>query len=171
MNKLLLLVAAAGCTAGNPEDNSPHALGTIVLGEYHPPGGGNSSPIVSAGFIPDTLAVAVCQGEVAGCVLQIAPSCTGCAFDEVCTFDGGCNSYCQKVCNKTCNRGEVCVLDGANQPACIIQETFDAGPLAFSGTTTAITLFPPYAYTAQQQGAPFLAGGQLEVPAQGAAGA
>jgi hypothetical protein len=172
MKTLLLLLVAGGCTASNPEDNSPHALGTIILGEVHPPGGGSSSPIVSAGFIPDAAAVAACQAEVAGCVLAVAPTCMpGCAFDEYCTFDGLCNAYCQKACTRACNRGEICVLDGANQPTCILQETFDAGPLAFSGTTTAITLFPPYAYTAQQQGAPFLAGAQLEVQAQGASGA
>jgi len=50
-------------------------------------------------------------------------------------------------------------------------ETFDAGPLAFSGTTTAITLFPPYKFQAGGGGAPFLGGAEIHVQAQGATNA
>jgi hypothetical protein len=171
MKKLLLLLCLGACTSQNPADNSPHALGTIILGEHHPPNGGSSSPIVSAAFIPDFLQSS-CSAIVGGCELAVAPVCgQTCSFGEVCAFDAGCNAVCTQVCNKACNQGEVCAFDGNNQPTCVVKQTFDAGPLAFSGTTTAITLFPPYAYTAQQQGAPFLAGGQLEVQAQGASGA
>jgi hypothetical protein len=96
---------------------------------------------------------------------------TSCVLGEVCAFDDNCAAVCKTVCNKACNNGEVCILDGANQPSCVPSQSFDAGPLAFSGTTTAITLFPPYVYKASQQGAPFLAGAPLEVQAQGAVGA
>jgi hypothetical protein len=47
-------------------------------------------------------------------------------------------------------------------------ETFDAGPLAFSGTTTSITMFPPYEFESTGQGAPFLGGAEIQVQAQGA---
>jgi hypothetical protein len=174
MKKLLVaVVIVAGCTSDNTNgvDNTPHALGTITLGESHPPNGGQSSPIVSASFIPDAATTSSCNAQLAGCTVIVTPTCTGCQAGEFCAFDGGCNAVCKKVCNKACGTGQVCILDAANQPTCVLSQSFDAGPLAFSGTTTAITLFPPYAYQAMQQGAPFLGGAQLEVQAQGAAGA
>jgi hypothetical protein len=172
MKKLFVATLCfAACTSGNPDDNSPHALGTIILGEHHPTGGGTASPIVSAGFIPDANVLA-CVGQVAGCQLAQKPICAqSCALDEFCSFDENCGAVCKPVCRLACGTGEVCVFDSNSQPTCVLPQTFDAGPLAFSGTTTAITLFPPYAYTASQQGAPFLGGAQLEVQAQGALGA
>lgn len=50
-------------------------------------------------------------------------------------------------------------------------ESFDAGPVAISGATTPITLFPPYAYEGERDGAPFLAGAQLKVQGAGATAA
>jgi hypothetical protein len=172
MKKLLAaFLLFAGCTSSNSENNGPHALGTITLGESHPSSGGNSSPIVSASFVPDA-SIHGCTADLAGCEVVAAPTCTpSCAIGEFCTFDESCSAVCKKPCSRACNTGEVCVFDAGNQPVCVVAETFDAGPLAFSGTTTAITLFPPYAYTATQQGAPFLSGGNLEVQAQGAIGA
>ena len=49
--------------------------------------------------------------------------------------------------------------------------SFDAGPIAFSGTTTSITMFPPYQFESTGQGAPFLGGAELKVQASGATGA
>lgn len=46
---------------------------------------------------------------------------------------------------------------------------FDAGPLAFAGTTLPLTLFPPYAFEGAARGAPFLGGAEVRVQAQGAA--
>jgi hypothetical protein len=50
-------------------------------------------------------------------------------------------------------------------------ESFDAGPVAVSGATTPITLYPPYTYEGDTDGAPFLAGAKLEVQGSGAVGA
>jgi hypothetical protein len=50
---------------------------------------------------------------------------------------------------------------------CVKVESFDAGPLAFGGTTTPITLYPPYKFESTGRGAPFLGGATLKIQAQG----
>jgi hypothetical protein len=57
----------------------------------------------------------------------------------------------------------------ASAGTCRKRESFDAGPVAFSGTTTPITLYPPYAFESDGKGAPFLASSEIRVQAQGAA--
>lgn len=141
------------------EDQSPHALGTIVLGESHVSGSSSVSPLVTVSFVPDAAAVKKCATPIAGCELQAIAKCaTPCGAEEVCALDPAtCAPKCQKVCTSaSCNK----------KP-----ESFDAGPVAFSGTTTAITLFPPYAFQADLKGAPFLNGAEIRVQASGAANA
>jgi hypothetical protein len=140
------------------DDQSPHALGTIVLGESHFSGSSAVSPIVSVSFVPDAAAVKKCASTVAGCELQAVPKCANsCGADEVCALDQAtCAPKCQKVCRSA---------------SCKKAESFDAGPIAFSGTTTAITLFPPYTFEADLKGAPFLNGAEIRVQASGAANA
>jgi hypothetical protein len=70
-----------------------------------------------------------------------------------------------------CGTGQECYFEAPNQPACRQTESFDGGAIAFAGTTTPITLFPPYTYQADGAGAPFLAGASIQVQASGAAGA
>jgi hypothetical protein len=50
-------------------------------------------------------------------------------------------------------------------------QSFDAGALVFIGTTTPVTLFPPYSYQPSGGGTPFNPGASLEVQGSGAAGA
>jgi len=152
-----------------------------VLGEAHGSGGSSkSTPIVTATFIPDALLGKSCKKKIeGGCEIQQVPKCTkvttsstGCAASEACTFDDACVATCKAfvACEKTCSADEVCKTTGSAGTAgtCVKLETFDAGPLAFSGTTTTITMFPPYRFETTGQGAPFLGGSELRVQAQGA---
>jgi hypothetical protein len=167
----------------DPANQPPHSLGTIILGESHASGGGGTaSPIVSATFVPDAIKARACTKKLdASCEIAERPKCTkttentsGCADNEVCTFDESCTSVCKKVavCSLECEEDEVCTLDKAGKATCTKPETFDAGPIAFSGTTTPITLYPPYRYeTTGTKGAPFLAGADIKVQASGATAA
>jgi hypothetical protein len=151
-------------------------MGTIMLAESHAPSGGSSTPLVLASFIPDSTALPqTCATQVGGCTFVSSPKCGGsgssCGEGEQCTWDSACNPTCTAACTLQCSTGQECYFASPNQPACRQTETFDAGALAFAGTTTPITLFPPYQYQASGTGAPFLAGAQLEVQASGAAGA
>jgi hypothetical protein len=153
-----------------PTPDPPHALGTISLGESHASGGGASRPFVSAVFVPDAASTKSCDREVAGCRVRTVPKCgdQGCPSGEFCAFDDACKAVCKPTCGKSCPTGEVCVKQGGEE-TCTKATSFDAGPIAFSGTTTAITLFPPYSYEADAQGAPYLPGATIKVQAQGAA--
>jgi hypothetical protein len=159
------------------QNEPPHALGSIVLGESHPSSGGQSTPFVSASFLPDSSALKKCVSSIGNCSITAAPKCTsatgatGCQAGEICSVDKNCTPSCTKACTKACDAGQVCALDPAGNPSCKPIESFDAGPIAFSGTTTPITLFPPYSYEPKTSGAPFLAGAQLEVQASGSANA
>lgn len=158
----------------------PHSLGTIALGESHTSGASSkSTPIVVASFLPDAILGKSCKKKIDGCEIAEVPKCsktststTGCNSDELCSFDTACEATCKKlpVCEKACSEDEVCKLASstASKGTCVKSESFDAGPLAFSGTTTSITMFPPYRFESTGQGAPFLGGAQLEVQAQGA---
>lgn len=153
----------------------PHALGTVLLGESHAPSGGTSSPVVSAAFVPDVSQLPQsCSTQIGGCTFVTTPQCgTGntCGAEETCAWDSACNATCKPACTLQCSTGQECYFAAPNSPACRQTETFDAGALAFAGTTTPITLFPPYAYQAAAGGAPFLAGAQIEVQASGATNA
>ena len=171
-------------TETNPTDPNapavPHALGTITLGEAHG-SSGDSKPLVSAGFIPDAAKkVAACTHSVAGCEVSDVPVCktgtaAGCATGELCTFDDSCSAKCVKSCTKACSASEECyftALGGdANGQACKKRERFDAGALSFSGTTSSLTMFPPYSISAEGNGAPFMPQSQVRVLASGATNA
>lgn len=164
----------------DPGSSVPHALGQIVLGESHSSSGGSASPYVLASFIPDTTAVKKkCAKTIAGCELATAPQCSttpdgGCDFlskREICQFDDNCQPRCVKLCDAKCGADEECYFPSPGSTACRKRETFDAGALSFAGTTTSITLFPPYSYSGSGAGAPFLEKSELTVQASGAAGA
>lgn len=152
------------------EEDVPHARGTIVLGESHVLGSGSSTPVVSAGFVPDFDAVApACTQSVGGCEISQIPDCGDqCGVDEVCTFSDSCQPTCQPICDLACGADEVCYFPIPGSPACKAIESFDAGALTFSGTTVPITLFPPYQFAGDLTGAPFVPGAELSVHASGA---
>jgi hypothetical protein len=185
---LLALVALTGCSGssntpigdspdgggGGPgaASDPPHALGTITLGEAHV-AGGTSSPIVAASFVPDSSMSKSCTTTIAGCQIPMIPTCDGrsgpaCKMDEICTLDSSCAATCQKPCSMTCPTGQECYYPTPTVQACRMIETFDAGALAFSGTTTPLTLYPPYSIAGEGAGAPFLAGASIEVQGSGA---
>ena len=176
----LLAAAAFGCKAGsgdpndpnNPDSNAPHALGSIVLGESHSSGGGSATPFLSAAFVPDAKLIKKCTTDMAGCKVSKAPKCgTGCSIDEVCKFDDNCQASCTKICDARCASDEECYFPSPDSPSCRKRETFDAGSIAFAGTTTTLTLFPPYQYSAMGSGAPYLERSELTVRASGATNA
>jgi len=169
----------------NTDDAStepPHALGSIVLGEAHGTGTSvRSTPIVTATFTPDASLAKSCKTKLGGgCEIVALPKCTkstttgsGCLANEACTFDDSCTAVCKAIstttttCETPCGTDEVCKVTGTTA-ACVKVQTFDAGPIAFSGTTTTLTLFPPYRFETSGQGAPFLGGSEIRVQAQGA---
>ncbi|MBA3549445.1 MAG: hypothetical protein H0T76_23465 [Nannocystis sp.] len=160
---------------GEPMDE-PHALGTILLGESHPAVAGNTTPFVSASFIPDVDGGggggAACTESVAGCQIALIPDCNdSCEFDQFCGFDAGCQPTCQAVCDAQCAQGEVCYFPAPNTPGCKKLETFDAGALTFIGTPLPITLFPPYSFMSEANASPFAPGGVAKIQATGASGA
>ncbi|MBX3212557.1 MAG: hypothetical protein KF850_11025 [Labilithrix sp.] len=164
----------------DPANQPPHSLGTVLLGETHASGGsGTPNPIVSVGFVPDARKARACKKKLdAACEIVARVKCTenkdsftGCDDGEACVLDDACESTCKKiaVCSKECDEEESCTLDKSGKAVCAKIESFDAGPIAFSGTTTSITMFPPYAYESNgNTGAPFLAGAEITVQAQGA---
>lgn len=161
-----------GKDADDVANQPPHALGTITLGESHSSTGGIVYPFVTASFVPDVASVQSCTTKLEDdCEFTKAAKCDeSCGSGEVCSFNKSCKPTCQKVavCSKACEDDEFCTLDKAGKATCAKVETFDAGPLAFGGTTTAITLYPPYKFEASGKGAPFLAGAEIKVQAQGA---
>src|SRR5690349_10077541 len=79
-------------TVPSEEDNVPHALGTITLGEARLSATGDSSPVISASFLPDASKKTACTRKVGACEMAEIPQCktgtaTGCRSDETCTFD------------------------------------------------------------------------------------
>lgn len=166
-----------------PDDsNTPHALGVISLGEAHASGSGTSEPIVSATFLPDfklgdKLATKCVSGtkDIAGCkVTQVTSSSSvtcksGCGSEEVCTLDPDtCTGKCVATCTDSCAADEECYVGSSGTASCRTKKTWDAGALAFSGLTSPMTLFPPYAVKPTGSGAPFLAKDQIRVQASGA---
>lgn len=189
--------APAADESDDPALQPPHSLGTIVLGEAHGSGGSTgstkSTPIVTATFVPDALLTKTCKETLTnGCEIAKIPKCTkvtstttGCNSNEACTFDTSCSPVCKAfaVCDTACSADEVCQPKAGSTSGgtsggttttvgeCVKTTSFDAGPLAFSGTTTSITMFPPYQFESTGQGAPFLGGAELKVQASGATGA
>lgn len=163
----------------DPALQPPHSLGSIVLGELHSSDGDTAAPQVSATFVPDAMLTKSCKKKIeGGCEILSAPKCTnvrnsstGCETNEYCSFDDSCAPVCkrQPICEEACASDEVCkVGSGDSAGTCVKVESFDAGPLAFSGTTTTITMFPPYRFETTGVGAPFLGGSEIHVQAQGA---
>lgn len=157
----------------------PHALGSITLGEIRASATGDSTPVISATFLPDAKKGKACTKKVGSCEMAEAPKCMtgtvqGCASTEICAFDDKCTPKCVRACTKTCSASEECVF-ATNAPiedngmACKRKDRFDAGAIAFNGTTTALTLFPPYSIKPDGNGAPFMAKSQIRAQASGAA--
>jgi Stigma-specific protein, Stig1 len=163
------------------ENVTPHALGTIMLGESHT-SQAQSAPIISAAFVPDAadVASAHCGNKVGACEVTQAPTCktgtaSGCASGETCQMDASCDAKCVAVavCTTACQSDEECYATGAGTTsatkfACRRKVAFDAGVLAFAGITSSMTLFPPYAVKPTGNGAPFLAKSEIRVQASGA---
>ena len=144
-----------GGETGDPPEDGPHALGTIVLGETHAAGTGDALAVLSASFIPDAEATAQsCAMEVGGCQVALPADCmpTVCATDQVCAYDDNCMPTCQPLCNASCAADEVCYFPVPGVAACRDAETFDAGRLDLLGTLEPITLFPPYVLPAGVEG-------------------
>lgn len=167
-----------GSTPGASDPAAPpHALGTIVLGESHSSADGVSSPVVSVSFVPDAKLAKSCTRKVGACEVTQIPKCTtgaiaGCGTGETCAFDDSCQPKCVKTCTKACGSGEECFFstsgpDGTGMD-CRKVTTFDAGAIAFGGTTESLTLFPPYSVRPDGNGAPFLPGSEVRVIATGA---
>jgi hypothetical protein len=156
---------------------APHALGQVVLGETRSAADGNSTPVISATFLPDAKLAAKCTKTVGACEITQIPKCmtgatTGCATGETCTFDDGCSPKCVKPCTKSCGAGEECVFSNTAAAVdagmiCQKSDRFDAGAISFDGTTSAVTLFPPYSVKPVGNGAPFLARSEIRVQATG----
>lgn len=168
------LLAACGGGSGDPP-SGPHALGAITIGEAHASTGGSASASVAAGFAPDSDGPGVaheCSREVAGCRLPDVPDCGGtCGVDEHCTFDSGCGSVCERNCDAQCGPTEECYFPTPDSPACRDRQSFDAGVISITGTTTPVTLFPPYAFEGVEDGSLYLDGAELTFTAAGATGA
>lgn len=172
-----------GSTGPNVEEppEPPHAEGTIILSEAHASTGGSSNPYVSVAFYPNDKArkrAKGCFDKIEGCEIARKAECTkaetstGCPSGEACVFDDACAPICKKLCTKSCEDGQTCELDSAGEATCVDVETFDAGPISFVGTSSAISLFPPsYEYESKEKGAPFSPGSTVTAKAQGAAGA
>jgi hypothetical protein len=178
--------AAGGEQTTIPDDPAtapPHALGTIVLGESRTSETGDSNPLISASFVPDAKLAKSCTKKVGICEVTEVPKCMtgsaqGCGAGELCTFDDECTAKCVKSCTKVCGAGEACYFTstaatnvGEEGMSCKKKDRFDAGAIAFAGTTQSITLFPPYAVTPNGNGAPFLARTEIRVQAAGGAAA
>lgn len=162
---------------GSSDDGAPagpHALGTIELGESHSANGGSPTPFVSASFIPDATDLGDphgCAEEVSGCFVQRPPECDECDVDEYCAYDDGCVATCTPLCDADCDADEICVFASPGRAQCRPIEDFDAGILAFGDTAIPVTLVPPYSWSPETSGSPFLSGATILVQAGGAAAA
>jgi len=156
-------------------DTSARAQGTITLSASHTPGSSVVSPNVSVSFVPDTSGILTSCGtqEISSCTVTTAPDCKslGCGTGETCGWDDGCNSACIPACTLSCGQGQKCLRDGNGDQSCVAIQTFDAGPVAISGGTMPITVYPPYGWKGTDEGAPFAPGASLRVQAQGPVGA
>jgi len=148
-------------------------MGTITVIEAHATTGGNATSTVAAGFIPDAATAAPrCTRTVAGCEVMLAPDCSNtCGAKQYCAFDAGCKATCKPVCDSTCADNEECYFPTPTTSGCRQRQSFDAGTLTLSGTTTPVTLFPPYSFKGIDSGSLFNDGAALSVTATGAASA
>jgi hypothetical protein len=168
----VFLIGCGGSGSGGPPAG-PHAMGTITVIEAHATNGGNATSTVAAGFIPDAATAAPqCTKTVAGCEVTLAPNCGNtCGAKQYCAFDAGCAATCKPVCDSTCADNEECYFPTPTTSGCRQRQSFDAGTLTLSGTTTPVTLFPPYSFKGIDSGSLFNDGAALSVVASGAASA
>ncbi|MGE3543979.1 MAG: hypothetical protein AB7L28_08605 [Kofleriaceae bacterium] len=179
----LLVGVSAACGGGSSEADDddqnmgepagPHATGGITLSETHRSSGGTSASTVSAGFLPDSaLESPRCVQEVAGCEIQLTPDCgTTCGAHEYCTWTASCQPACKRACDASCGPNEECYFPTPATTACRAIQSFDAGSITLSGTTTPVTLFPPYAFDGLDNGTLFTDRAILTATAAGAANA
>lgn len=166
---------ATNTTTTDPlADTTARAQGTVTLSASHSPGSSTVTPGVSVSFVPDTSGIltACGQTDISSCTVTQAPDCKtlGCGTGESCGWDDSCNAACIPACTLSCGQGQKCVRDNGNQ-SCVAIQTFDAGPVAISGGTMPITVYPPYGWKGTDEGAPFAPGANLRVQAQGPVGA
>ena len=167
---------AGNSTFGDPlADTTPRAQGTIALGATHSPGSSTIAPSVSVSFVPDTNATFTSCGQtsVDSCVVTQAPDCKslGCKAGETCGWDDSCNASCVAACTLSCGENQKCSRDSSGDQKCVAIQTFDAGPIAVSGTNMPVSVYPPYAWKASDDGSPFTPGADLHVYAAGPTGA
>ena len=166
------LIACGGSGSGDDgPPTGPHAMGAITVIEAHATSGGNATSTVAAGFIPDAATTApTCTKTVAGCEVALVPNCGNtCGMKQFCTFDAGCAATCKPICDSTCADNEECYFPTPTTSGCRARQNFDAGTLTLSGTTTPVTLFPPYSFKGIDSGSLFNDGASLSVAASGAA--
>jgi hypothetical protein len=157
-------------------DETARAQGTIVLGASHSPGSSNVAPSVAVSFVPDTTATMTSCGQTAfgdTCIVTQAPDCStlGCKAGETCGWDDSCNASCIAACTLSCGANQQCSMAGDGSMSCVAIQTFDAGPIAISGTNMPIAVYPPYAWKTSDDGSPFAPGASLRVQAAGPTGA
>ncbi len=152
-------------------DLTARAQGTIALGATHAPGSSTVTPSVSISFVPDTTTVLTACGQTTTdtCVVTQAPDCSSlsCATGDSCGWDGSCNAACVAACTLTCPDNQECSLAGDGTSSCQPIQTFDAGPIAISGTTMSVAVYPPYAWKTTDDGSPFAPGADLHAQAAG----
>ncbi len=162
---------ATNATTDPLVDQSVRAQGTITLGASHSPGSSTVTPSVTVSFVPDTSAVLTACGQTAvdTCVVTQAPDCKslGCGLGETCGWDSSCNASCIKACTMTCPTNQQCAMAGDGSMSCNPIQTFDAGPIAISGTTMSVAVYPPYAWKTTEDGSPFAPGADLHAQAAG----
>lgn len=163
---------AVNSTNGDPlADTTVRAQGTIILGASHSPGSSTVSPSVEVSFVPDTSATMTVCGQTAidTCTVIQAPDCKslGCKVGETCGWDSSCSSACVPSCTLSCGDNQRCSMGGDGSMSCVAIQTFDAGPIAFSGTNMPIAVYPPYAWKGTSEGSPFVPGASIRVQAEG----
>lgn len=174
-----LLVFVIACAANTSSvdpllDLTPRAQGTIVLGATHAPGSSNVTPSVSVSFVPDTTAVLTACGQTdeGSCVITQAPDCgTSCKAGETCGWDDTCSAACKPACTMSCGENQKCAMADDGTQGCVDIQTFDAGPVAISGTNMPIAVYPPYGWKTTDDGSPYAPGADLHVYAAGPTGA
>ena len=167
---------ATNATFTDPlSDTTARAQGTIMLSASHSPGSSTVSPSVAVSFVPDTSSTLTSCGttQIESCTITQAPDCKslGCGIGETCGWDDSCNAACIPACTLSCGQDQRCLRDGNGTQSCVAIQTFDAGPVAISGGTMPITVYPPYGWKGTDEGAPFAPGANLRVQAQGPVGA
>jgi len=171
-----VVACAVNTSFGDPlSDTTARAQGTVILGATHSPGSSNIVPTVAVSFVPDTSATLTSCGQTqeSTCVITQAPDCKNlhCKTGETCGWDDSCNASCKPACTLSCSDGQICAMDSGGNQSCVASQTFDAGPIAVSGTNMPVSVYPPYAWKATDDGSPFSPGAQLHVYASGPTGA